>query len=220
MLNHKDSPYIRAIGFLFLRYCCNPRSRWEWFPYYIQDTEQFSPSPTDKFSKDKTITMGEYVRDLLLSQFYFETIFPRIPKPVEIDIEKKMRELGVSTNARGNGGQCGPSRGGRGGDDERSRPTSVKAGLSVGNGNKGPHKYHHDDSDSGRGGGRDRYRDDRYPRANRSGDRYDRFYHHSGRKRSRERSRERIREGDTAINTINTDTHHHGEGRGTSDVFL
>jgi pre-mRNA-splicing factor 38B len=146
--------------------------------------------------------MGEYARDLLLSQFYFETIFPRIPKPVEIDIEKKMRELGVSTHARGNGGQGGPSRRG-GADGGRSRPTSVKAALSVGIGNRGPHKsyQHHDDRDrrrSGRGRGTDRY---------------DRDYDHGGRDstRDRERSRERNRGGDNVDDT-------HGV-RGTSDVF-
>jgi len=208
MLDHKDSPYIRAIGFLFLRYCCNPRSLWEWFADYVQDTEKFSPSPT-KFGRGKAITIGEYVRDLLLSQFYFETIFPRIPKPVEIDIEKKMRELGVSTHARGNGGQGGPSRRGGGADGGRSRPASVKAALSVGIGNRGPHKsyQHHEDRN------RDRERERGRSGSGTGTNRYDRDYHHDGRDstRDRERSRERNRGCDTVCDT-------HG-GRGTSAVF-
>ena len=39
MLDHRDSPYIRALGFLYLRYCCDPRKLWEWCHPYLRDTE-------------------------------------------------------------------------------------------------------------------------------------------------------------------------------------
>jgi hypothetical protein len=39
MIDHKDSPYIRALGFLYLRYCCNPRDLWSWFSKYMRDTD-------------------------------------------------------------------------------------------------------------------------------------------------------------------------------------
>merc|ERR550537_680270 len=35
MINHGDSPYIRAIGFLFLRYLCDPKKLWAWFENYL-----------------------------------------------------------------------------------------------------------------------------------------------------------------------------------------
>lgn len=70
------------------------------------------------------MTIGEYIRDILLSQNYFETIFTRIPKKVGDEIVAVLRERGLQHSAVGNGGQGGPDR--RGGDDGRARPASVK----------------------------------------------------------------------------------------------
>ncbi|XP_024525960.1 pre-mRNA splicing factor SR-like 1 isoform X2 [Selaginella moellendorffii] len=63
LLNHADSPYIRAIGFLYLRYCGEPRTLWQWFEPYIEDDEEFSPGTNGRVTK-----MGVYIRDLLLHQ--------------------------------------------------------------------------------------------------------------------------------------------------------
>ncbi|XP_039008715.1 pre-mRNA splicing factor SR-like 1 isoform X2 [Hibiscus syriacus] len=63
LLKHPDSPYIRAIGFLYLRYAGDPKILWTWFEPYIKDEEEFSPG-----SSGRTTTMGVYVRDLLLGQ--------------------------------------------------------------------------------------------------------------------------------------------------------
>ncbi|XP_024448228.1 pre-mRNA splicing factor SR-like 1 isoform X2 [Populus trichocarpa] len=63
LLKHKDSPYIRAVGFLYLRYAGDPKTLWNWFEPYIKDDEEFSPGTSGR----KT-TMGVYVRDLLLGQ--------------------------------------------------------------------------------------------------------------------------------------------------------
>ena len=30
LISHKDSPFIRVIGFLYLRYCCAPKELWGW----------------------------------------------------------------------------------------------------------------------------------------------------------------------------------------------
>lgn len=40
----QDSPYIRCMGFLYLRYGCDPKELWEWFSPYIDDPEEFAPS--------------------------------------------------------------------------------------------------------------------------------------------------------------------------------
>jgi pre-mRNA-splicing factor 38B len=39
MLNHVDSPYIRAIGFLFLRYATPPKGLLDWCWDYLNDDE-------------------------------------------------------------------------------------------------------------------------------------------------------------------------------------
>ena len=43
LMNHKDSAYIRCIGFLYLRYAYNPKQIWEWFVDYLDDDEEFAP---------------------------------------------------------------------------------------------------------------------------------------------------------------------------------
>lgn len=60
-------------------------------------------------------------------QYYFETIFPRIPKPVHNDFISKLTAMGLATQALGNGGQGGADR--RGVEDGNRRPASVKASL-------------------------------------------------------------------------------------------
>uniref|UniRef100_A0A452Y4X1 Pre-mRNA-splicing factor 38 n=1 Tax=Aegilops tauschii subsp. strangulata TaxID=200361 RepID=A0A452Y4X1_AEGTS len=63
LLKHPDSPYIRAIGFLYLRYVADPKILWTWYEPYLKDDEEFSPG-----SNGRMTTMGVYVRDLILGQ--------------------------------------------------------------------------------------------------------------------------------------------------------
>ncbi|GBG76498.1 hypothetical protein CBR_g22246 [Chara braunii] len=134
LLKHADSPYIRAIGFLYLRYLADPKTLWSWCEPYLRDTEEFSPSTTGK-----TTTMGAYVRDLLLDQYYFDTLFPRIPVPVMRQIILNLERASLPTKALGSGGT------GTGGnryvsDEPARRPPSVKAALSVSFGQRAPHR--------------------------------------------------------------------------------
>jgi pre-mRNA-splicing factor 38B len=62
-----------------------------------------------------------------LLQYYFETIFPRIPKPVHDDFVSKLTAMGLPSKAVGNAGQGGPDR--RGIEEANRRPASVKASL-------------------------------------------------------------------------------------------
>lgn len=59
-----------------------------------------------------------------MPQYYFETIFPRIPKPVADDLAAKLTEAGLPGKAIGNGGQGGGDR--RGIEEAGRRPASVK----------------------------------------------------------------------------------------------
>eukprot|EP00879_Flechtneria_rotunda_P011560 GHRR01012075.1.p3 GENE.GHRR01012075.1~~GHRR01012075.1.p3 ORF type:complete len:152 (+),score=22.62 GHRR01012075.1:635-1090(+) len=63
-INHEDSVYIRAIGFLYLRYVADPRTLWEWLGPYCDDPEEIQPSGPN----GPTVTVADYVRDLLLEQ--------------------------------------------------------------------------------------------------------------------------------------------------------
>ena len=66
----------------------------------------------------------------MLVQYYFETIFPRIPKPVQDDLAVKLAGCGLPVKAIGNAGQGGGDR--RGVDEPNRRPASVKVrSLSV-----------------------------------------------------------------------------------------
>eukprot|EP00232_Nephroselmis_pyriformis_P022253 CAMPEP_0182864264 /NCGR_PEP_ID=MMETSP0034_2-20130328/7082_1 /TAXON_ID=156128 /ORGANISM="Nephroselmis pyriformis, Strain CCMP717" /LENGTH=226 /DNA_ID=CAMNT_0024996517 /DNA_START=257 /DNA_END=934 /DNA_ORIENTATION=+ len=136
LVNHNDSPYIRALGFLYLRYCCNPRNLLGWFLPFLKDSEEIAPA-----QNGKTITVGVFCRDILLDMNYFETLFPRIPVNVMKEIVGTLEQRGLPTKPLGNAGTGGGSR--RGG--EGSRPASVKAALSVSMGQRAPN----------RGGGRE-----------------------------------------------------------------
>ena len=43
LINHTDSAYIRALGFMFIRYCQHPNTFWEWFEPYLEDDEEVDP---------------------------------------------------------------------------------------------------------------------------------------------------------------------------------
>ena len=39
LLNHCDSPYIRGLGFMYLRFTLPPAMMWDWFEPYLDDEE-------------------------------------------------------------------------------------------------------------------------------------------------------------------------------------
>eukprot|EP00898_Chlorokybus_atmophyticus_P001174 jgi/Chlat1/2057/Chrsp17S02528 len=133
LLDHGDSPFIRATGFLYLRYVCDPKKLWGWYKPYMQDPEEIQPSP-----HARSTTIGVYARDLLLDQYYFETLFPRIPVLVVREITTTLESLGLPTKALGGGGTGAASR--RGTEEPIRRPPSVKAALSVSMGQRAPHR--------------------------------------------------------------------------------
>mmetsp|Transcript_21454 Transcript_21454/g.55757 ORF Transcript_21454/g.55757 Transcript_21454/m.55757 type:complete len:543 (-) Transcript_21454:126-1754(-) len=101
LLDHTDSPYIRGVGFLYLRYACPPKRLWEFFSSYLDDEEEII---LDKMQTKKT-TIGGLVRMLLQESHYCGSIMPRIPVPVMRDIQKKllMHERGISDEAEEEG---------------------------------------------------------------------------------------------------------------------
>ncbi|KAJ3037976.1 hypothetical protein HDV00_001179 [Rhizophlyctis rosea] len=89
LINHTDSPYIRALGFMYLRYVCKPADLWDWFYDYIDDDEEIQ---IERGPKPRTISMGKLCRDLLSEPKWLGTILPRIPVPIARDLAQKLKE--------------------------------------------------------------------------------------------------------------------------------
>ena len=88
LITHADSPYIRCVGFLYLRYVCDPKQLWAWVEPYLADEEKFSEE-----GNNSTTTIGEWIKRLLEGQEYHDTMLPRLPVPVAKDFSEKLREL-------------------------------------------------------------------------------------------------------------------------------
>jgi PRP38 family len=88
-LRHADSPYIRAIGFLYLRYVCPPDRMLEYIePYLLIDDEEGQEIKVDR----TTIPLGKFIRLLFTQRDYFGgTPLPRLPGHVETTVQAKVR---------------------------------------------------------------------------------------------------------------------------------
>ncbi|EFN52225.1 hypothetical protein CHLNCDRAFT_54543 [Chlorella variabilis] len=196
MLDHVDSTFIRAIGLLYLRYVCDPRQLWDWFRNYVRDeeickagllsllfTQEFEPSPP---GLGRTVTIGAFARDILLDQFYFETIFPRVPKPGGADRrgvnDGTARPASVKASLSVAFGQRAPNRAGA-----REQGRGMGADLQVGSGaHRSPSPYKREERPASRNEcQRDRWRDEK-ERNGRKEERRERDY-----RRERSRSRDR-----------------------------
>lgn len=85
-LKHVDSPYIRGIGFLYLRYAGPPTELWQWIQPYLFDEELFQLET----KASSRITMGEFVRKLFTDREYLGTPLPRLPVGVERELQVKL----------------------------------------------------------------------------------------------------------------------------------
>ncbi|CAD7704842.1 unnamed protein product [Ostreobium quekettii] len=63
LIMHNDSVYIRAIGFLYLRYVGDPKTLWSWYEPHLEDDQEMKPSPLGS-----AITLGDFVIDIFLGQ--------------------------------------------------------------------------------------------------------------------------------------------------------
>ncbi|KAJ3033711.1 PRP38 pre-mRNA processing factor 38 domain-containing protein B, partial [Rhizophlyctis rosea] len=172
LIDHTDSPYIRALGFLYLRYVCKPADLWDWFGDYLDDEEEMD---IERGVKPRKMTIGQFCRHLLTDPKWLGTILPRIPVPIARDLDKKLKEtppikpssFNASNAAPGPGGAeytplaRPPYNGGRdGGRDER------RDDRGYGGGGRGGY-------DDGGRGGYDRRGNDRRGGYNKDFDRRD-----------------------------------------------
>lgn len=160
--------------------------------------------------------------DLACLQYYFETIFPRIPKTVGDEIKENLRSMGLPTTALGNAGQGGPDR--RGTDDGSRRPASVKASLAVAFGQRAPNRAGTRDQGRGIGGELqlDRSRGTEFRGADRSRDpRGSRYLDRSSSPRGNHgdgRGKYRDRRGDEKFDSGRSGGGHSGYSRDRSPV--
>lgn len=87
MLRHKDSVYIRAMGFMYIRFTQRSQDLWEWFESYLNDEEQVDP----KAGGGSPMSIGQLVRHFLTKNEWFSTVFPRIPRHIQIEIDKNLK---------------------------------------------------------------------------------------------------------------------------------
>lgn len=90
LLTHADSPFIRAIGFLYLRYVGDPKCVYKWIEPYLYDDEPIEARASSAKQNGSSETMGEYVRRLFTDKNYHGTILPRLPVQIERDIQVKL----------------------------------------------------------------------------------------------------------------------------------
>merc|ERR1719273_2714212 len=82
LMNHADSPYIRGLGFMYVRFTQPPADLLEWFEDYLDDEEVIDV----KAGGGKEITIGEMLKQFLTKPEWFDTRFPRIPINVQKEI--------------------------------------------------------------------------------------------------------------------------------------
>ena len=81
-LNHADSPYIRGIGFLYLRYCGLPEQVEAQIRPFLFDEQDLVVATSGKAGQIRQ-TMGEFVRNLFRSRDFYGTTLPRYPMQIE-----------------------------------------------------------------------------------------------------------------------------------------
>ena len=117
LLDHTDSPYLRALGFLYLRYVCDPKTLFSWCEKYLDDEEKLSPQ-----GDQSQQTIGVWLRGLLTDLEYYDTMLPRLPVPVVRELAEKFKERDAeSGGAGGGGGGSSTRRDERDGRDGRDR---------------------------------------------------------------------------------------------------
>ncbi|XP_029649071.1 pre-mRNA-splicing factor 38B isoform X1 [Octopus sinensis] len=94
LISHQDSPYIRALGFMYIRFTQPPQELWDWFEPYLDDEEEIDV----KAGGGHSMTIGEMLRHWLTKLEWYSTLFPRIPVPTQKDLDEKMKARAFSMN--------------------------------------------------------------------------------------------------------------------------
>ncbi|OZJ06980.1 hypothetical protein BZG36_00051 [Bifiguratus adelaidae] len=199
LIDHVDSPYIRGVGFLYLRYVCKPDQLWDWLGPYIDDEEELDLSGGVKPVK----------RMFLLEQKFQGEMLPRIPVPIARKIEQNIKDWDRENNP---GMASKHSNGGRRSSkyDNRSRSPRDDYPSSRKHDDKRSSSYYH--SDGKRRYSRSRSRSP-HSRSRQEEDEFDDYKRHSGHdRRDRDYRRDRNHDRDREYRG------HHDEPRYGRDV--
>ncbi|XP_011501585.1 PREDICTED: pre-mRNA-splicing factor 38B isoform X2 [Ceratosolen solmsi marchali] len=88
LINHPDSPYIRALGFMYIRYTQPPPDLFSWYDDYLEDEEELDV----KAGGGQIMKMGDILKQFLTKLEWFSTLFPRIPVPIQKELEQRLAE--------------------------------------------------------------------------------------------------------------------------------
>jgi pre-mRNA-splicing factor 38B len=88
----RNNPYVRAVGFLYIRFLAPPEQLWDRLQVFLFETSEHTAFT---FSSDRTstISIGTYVQRLLEEKGYFNTVLPRIPVLIQREITRKLLSL-------------------------------------------------------------------------------------------------------------------------------
>eukprot|EP00069_Balaena_mysticetus_P011998 bmy_07367T0 len=87
LTTHTDSPYIRALGFMYIRYTQPPTDLWDWFESFLDAEEDLDV----KAGGGCVMTIGEMLWSLLTKLEWCSTLFPRIPVPGQKNIDQQIK---------------------------------------------------------------------------------------------------------------------------------
>uniref|UniRef100_A0A1I8ATJ6 Pre-mRNA-splicing factor 38 n=1 Tax=Steinernema glaseri TaxID=37863 RepID=A0A1I8ATJ6_9BILA len=88
MINSTQSVYLRGLGFMYIRFTQPPPDLWAWMEPYFDDDEEIDP----RSGGGDKMTIGQMLRTTLTKLDWYGTLFPRIPVPIQKEIEQKFRE--------------------------------------------------------------------------------------------------------------------------------
>src|SRR6218665_514726 len=88
MIKYKDSVYIRGLGFLYLRFTQLPKDLYRWFEPFFDDDESIDP----RAGGGSQMNIGRMCRKMLTRNEWFSTMLPRIPVPVQKEIDSKLKK--------------------------------------------------------------------------------------------------------------------------------
>lgn len=91
LLDNTESPFIRCLGFVYLRFALHNEQLWGWLGEYVTDDEEFQTSATG----GAWTTIGDFVEALLIKEKYFNTLLPRISGGVRRQLEEKLAPVAI-----------------------------------------------------------------------------------------------------------------------------
>lgn len=95
----RNNPYVRAVGFLFIRFLAPPEQLWDRLHMFLFE-DQKATQFTHSSDRSSTITIGAYVQRLLSDKAYFNTVLPRVPVLLQREILRKILTLAERRSLR------------------------------------------------------------------------------------------------------------------------